>query len=344
MKPLSDAASLRAVHVLLHEHFCVQRGENVVLTTDDRTDTALVRAIADGANALGAKVTVLAFPQLPFQGALADPWIPDPVTAAVCESDVWFDLSFPYMAGSGTFDKALERKRTRYLLLGDVDAAGFGRLYGTTDFDKLFALQSAADQLFAAAQGKAGRITSPAGTDIRFVVGKPATVKHRRATQPGAQTVPGSAIFYPELESVKGTIVLESIFHEYYTALREPLVMEVEGTVRSVAGGSEAVVLDRSLRRAGGGKYGHVIHLTVGLNPGARMTGKSFVEDIRTVGCNAIGLGLPWWLPGGGENHPDGVVRRQSLWIGGELLVENGLPVAGHPLAELLRDASPVVS
>lgn len=344
MKPLSDAACLRAVKVLLENHFCVQRGENVVLTTDDRTDTALAQALADGATALGARVTVLTFPQLPFQGALADAWIPDPVTAAVCESDVWLDLSFPYMAGSGPFDKALERKRTRYLLVGDVDAAGFGRLYGTTDFDKLFALQSAADQLFAGAQGKAGRITSPAGTDIRFVLGKPATVKHRRATQPGAQTIPGSAIFYPELESVKGTIVLEAIFHEYYTTLPEPIAMEVDGTVRSVSGGSEAVVLDRSLRRAGCGKYGHVIHLTVGLNPGARMTGRSFIEDIRAVGCNAIGLGLPWWLPGGGENHPDGLIRKQSLWIGSELIVDNGLPVAGHRLAELLRDASPAVT
>lgn len=344
MTPLSDATCLRGATVLLADHFCLRRGEHVALTTDERTDPALIRVLADTATALGATPTVLCFPQLPFQGALADPYIPDPVSAAVCESDVWLDMSFPYMAGSGPFDKALARKRTRYLLLGDLDAAGFGRLYGRIDFDKLFALQAAADQLFAAAQGKSARISSPAGTDIRFTLGKPATVKHRHANQPGAQTIPGSAIFYPELDSVQGRIVLEAVFHEYYATPREPLVLEVDGAVRSVSGDHDAVVLDRSLRRAGGGEYGKVIHLTVGLNAGARMTGRSFIEDIRTVGCNAVGLGLPWWLPGGGENHPDGVVRQQSLWIEGEPIIDKGLPVAGHPLGDLLRAASPTLS
>lgn len=340
MTPFSNSACLRGAQVLLADHFCLQPGEHVVLTTDQRTDAALIRMLADTAIALGATPTVLCMPQLPFQGALADPYIPDPVRAAVGESDVWLDMSFPYMAGSGPFDQALERQRTRYLLLGDLDEAGFGRLYGTIDFDKLFALQSAADRLFADAQGQSARITSAAGTDIRFVLGKPATVKHRHANRPGAQTIPGSAIFYPELDSVQGHIVLESVFHEYYTTPREPLVLEVDGAVRSVSGDGDAVVLDRSLRRAGGGEYGKVIHLTVGLNPGARMTGRSFIEDIRTVGCNAVGLGLPWWLPGGGENHPDGVVRQQSLWIEGELIIDKGLPAAGHPLGELLREAT----
>jgi hypothetical protein len=314
----------------------VRRGEHVVLTTDECTDPALIRVLSDSAAALGATPVVLSFSRLPFQGALADPFIPDPVAAAVCESDVWLDMSFPYMAGSTPFDKALERKRTRYLLLGDLDAAGFGRLYGRIDFDKLFALQSTADQLLAAAQGKAARITSPGGSDFRFTIGKPATVKHRRAEQPGAQTIPGSAIFYPELESVQGRIVLEAVFHEYYSVPREPLVIEVDGKVRSVSGDGDAL--------AGGGEYGNVIHLTVGLNAAARMTGSSFIEDIRTVGCNAIGLGLPWWLPGGGENHPDGVVRQQSLWIEDELIIDKGVPASGHVLASLLREASPSLS
>jgi 2,5-dihydroxypyridine 5,6-dioxygenase len=344
MSPIPDAACLRGAKVLLADHFCVRRGEHVTLTTDECTDPALIRILCDTAFALGAIPVVLGFSRLPFQGALADPFIPDPVAAAVCESDVWLDMCFPYMAGSTPFDKALERKRTRYLLLGDLDTASFGRLYGCLDFDKLFALQSAADQLFAGAEGKTAHITSPGGSDFRFTIGKPATVKHRRADQPGAQTIPGSAIFYPELESVQGRIVMEAVFHEYYSVPREPLVIEVDGKVRSVSGDGDAIVMDRALRRAGGGEYGNVIHLTVGLNAAARMTGRSFIEDIRSVGCNAIGLGLPWWLPGGGENHPDGVVRQQSLWIEDELIIDKGLPAAGHVLASLLREASPSLS
>jgi 2,5-dihydroxypyridine 5,6-dioxygenase len=337
----SDAACLAAVDVLLKDHFCVRPDESVVLTADNRSDPSLVRALTDGVSRLGATACVVSFAQLPFQGALADPFIPGAVSAAVCESDVWLDLSFPYMAGSGPFERAMKEKRARYLLLGDLSAAGFGRVYGSADFDALFSLQSAADRLFAEAQGQRCRITSPAGTDLEFLMGRPATVKHRRATMPGAQTVPGSAIFYPEIDSVRGTIALESVFHEYYTSLAAPLMLEVEGVVRQVTGGSDSAVLDRSLRRAGGGSYGHVIHLTVGLNPGALRTGRSFIEDIRVVGCNAVGLGLPWWVPGGGENHPDGVVFNQSLWVGGEPIVEQGLPAAGHPLAALLKAAAP---
>lgn len=333
----SDPRCLRAADVLLREHFCVQPGESVVLTVDNATDPELVRALTDRAAMLGARACAVGFGRLPFQGALSDPHIPDPVEAAVINSDVWLDLSFPYMAGSGPFDRAMAHKRTRYLLLGDLTAAGFGRLYGSVDFDDLFALQLAADALFAEAEGKRCRVTSASGTDFSFVMGKPATRKLRHANQPGAQTVPGSAIFYPDLDSVQGAIVLDAVFHEHYTQLHTPLTLEVDGKIRAVRGGSQAKAMDRSLLRAGGGQYGHVIHVTVGLHPFAASTGRSFIEDIRVAGCNAIGLGLPWWLPGGGENHPDGVVANQSFWIGNTQIVADGLPVGAGPLMDAWR-------
>ena len=335
----TDIACLRAVDTLLGDHFCVRPEETVVLTVDERTDATLVRALCDGIAAIGARRCLLGLPQLPFQGSLADPYIPEPVALAVRHCDVWLDLTFPYMAGSGPFDAAMEHGRARYLLIGDLTAEAFGRLYGRADFDALFALQSSADRLFTDAQGHRGRITSPLGTELTFTFGRPATVKHRRATQPGAQTIPGSAIFYPELESVHGTIVLEAAFHEHFCRLSKPITLEVDGTVRSVRGGADAPLLERALRRASRGGFGHVIHLTVGLNPGARSTGRYFMEDIRVVGCNAVGLGLPWWLPGGGENHPDAVVCDQSLWIDDEQIIEQGRPVAAHPLAGLLQAA-----
>lgn len=340
---ISDVHLTRAADTLLASHFCVQKGETVVLTTDDKTDPAIVDALVTCASRLGAKSCVLTFPQLPFQGALADPYITDPVLAATSNSDVWLDLSFPYMAGSKAFDAAMKQRRTRYLLLGDIGSAGFARLYGRIDFDRLFELQLAIDRFFVEAQGKTGRITSPTGTDIEFVVGKPATKKERYAKHPGSQTVPGSAIFYPELDSVRGVIALEAIFHEFYTPLQTPLMLEIDGKIRSLKGAvSDTRVADRSLRRAGGGEYGHVIHLTVGLHPCARTTGHSFIEDIRTVGTNAIGLGLPWWVPGGGENHPDGVVNNQSLWIDGVQVVDQGRLVHPGPAADLLADLAPI--
>ena len=93
--------------------------------------------------------------------------------------------------------------------------------------------------------------------------------------------------------------------------------------------------MDRALRRAGRGGYGHVIHFSYGFHPAARFRGSCFVEDIRVGGCNAIGLGTPWWAPGGGENHPDGIVARQSLSVGGLQVVEDGVLVGPEPLVAL---------
>ena len=99
--------------------------------------------------------------------------------------------------------------------------------------------------------------------------------------------------------------------------------------------------MDRALRRAGGGEYGYVIHFTHGIHPAARLTGRSFIEDMRVTGNNAVGLGLPWWVPGGGENHPDAILSEQSIWIDGEKLVEDGAFVAPALLAKLGAELAP---
>ena len=69
--------------------------------------------------------------------------------------------------------------------------------------------------------------------------------------------------------------------------------------------------------------------------------GKSFIEDQRVVGCNAVGLGLPQWIDGGGENHPDCVMREQSFWIGDEQIIDRGRIVAPLDLAEAAAELRP---
>jgi 2,5-dihydroxypyridine 5,6-dioxygenase len=331
----------RAVDILLREHLCVRENETVYLTVDEASDASLVDHLVGHIDDCGARASVLRLPRLPLQGLLADPYVPAPVAQAVGECDVWLDLTFPYLAGSTPFSRAMENGRTRYLLLGDLSAEGAERLYGTVDHDALFDLQEEADRMLRDAEGQACRITTPGGTDIEFRIGRPASRKLRHATGPGSQTVPGSAIFYPEIETVRGTIALEAAFHDYYERLPQYVSLEVDGRIRDVGEGHHRDLLDRALRRAGGGDYGHVIHLTIGLNPAAVDRGISFIEDIRAVGHNAVGLGLPWWLPGGGENHPDGIVTRQSLWIGGESVLKDGRPVVGHKLRALLAAIEP---
>jgi hypothetical protein len=103
-------------------------------------------------------------------------------------------------------------------------------------------------------------------------------------------------------------------------------------------------LLQRAMRRAAGGDFGHVIHLTHGIHPAARMTGESFIEDMRAGGNNAVGLGIPFWLPGGGENHPDAVVTEQSIWIDGRSVVADGALVNPPHLAALAEQLVPRIA
>ncbi|NIB42515.1 hypothetical protein HBA55_23105 [Pseudomaricurvus alkylphenolicus] len=317
----------KAALIMLRDMMCVKEGESVLITADINTERRAVVALVNAAYALGAKAASMTLsPALPFQGGLANPYLSDPVVAACKNCDAWIDLCMPYIAGASVYDEAMKNGRTRYFLAADIAAEGIVRIFANADLDKVFAVSDIVNDLLASSAGKQCRITTPGGTDVSFTLANPEGLDIARATKPGGYFVPGTVMVIPELETVKGTVVCEAVFHEYYTALnQEPLTFEIEGKITSVTGGGpELRVIDRSLRRAGNGAYGNIVHFTCGYHPAARFTGRSFIEDQRVIGCNAVGLGLPQWVEGGGENHPDCVMKNQSLWIGDQQIISNG--------------------
>jgi len=334
----------RAALILARDMMCIVPGEHVLVTADSRSDNDAVAAIVDAAYALGAKVASMTLsPPLPFQGGLANPYLPDPVVAAAQNCDAWIDLCMPYMAGAAVYDTAMKNGRTRYFLAADIGSEGIIRIFARADLDGVFAVSDMFNALLAESAGKHCRFTTPLGTDVRFQLADPEGLAIERATKPGGYFVPGTVMVIPELESVKGRVVCESTFHEYYTPLADPFVFEIDGTIRSVTGGgTELKVIDRALKRAGNGEYGNIVHFTCGYHPAARVTGKSFIEDQRAIGCNAVGLGLPQWVDGGGENHPDCVMTEQSFWIDDELIIDQGRIVSPPDLAGLAADLQPV--
>jgi hypothetical protein len=317
---------LRSAADALVDYMALTAGESAVITADTDTDAAAVAAVFQSVTALSASATVLTMSRLPFQGALADPYIPPAVGAAVGSCDVWIDLAFPYMAGSHVHDDATREGKARYLLGGDMGSGGLLRLFGAVDLDGYFQALRPYETVLTSGPGREVRVTDRLGTDVTFKLAEAPYGKPRRADKPGTYLVPGSCTMFPELESVRGTVCFASIFHEYFTELSEPLTLTVDGRIRSISGGGvDRLLLDRALLRAGGGEYGYLIHFTYGMNPAARRTGRSFIEDSRILGNNAVGMGLPWWMPGGGENHPDAVLSKQSIWIEGREVVKDGL-------------------
>jgi leucyl aminopeptidase (aminopeptidase T) len=210
--------------------------------------------------------------------------------------------------------------------------------------DKLFAATEAFDALLTEKVGKEVRITNELGSDVTFNLGPPIAMGCGKAVEPGPSFVPGCVMIMPDEDTVKGKLVFESVFHEYYTKLPDRITLEVDGKVKRVyGGGSESTVLERALRRASGGNdLGYLIHFTCGFHPSARFAGESIIEDMRTVGFNACGLGLPFWTDEGGENHPDAIISRTSLWIDDQQIVDRGAFVGDDELGRLARDLTPL--
>ena len=334
----------KGVRALVEDFMAVESADHVLITADTCSDSTLVSAVLDCVRRVGARGMVATVAQVPYQGALADPYLPGLLEGAVRECTVWLDFTFPYLAGCRIHDEAMKAGNCRYLLGGDMSAQGVARMFGRVDLDNYFAASAAFDQLIAQSVRKRVRITDPYGTDVSFDLAEPGLSKPRRATGAGVYVVPGTCAFFPELESVRGRIVLKAVFHEYYTKLEDSLTVEVDGRIQSVTGPTkDRVTLERALRRAGAGQYGYIIHFTYGLNPAARLAGASFIEDARELGNNAVGMGMPWWVPGGGENHPDGVLRRQSIWIENEQIVEDGLVIGPKALREAADRLLPLV-
>lgn len=333
----SEPAVHRAANTLVADHMGVRAGETVLISADTRTDPLLAPILMNAVAQAGARPMIATLLQLPLQGKLADPHLPDALRAAMAAADVWIDLTHPYIAGSETHDSAVKAGRVRCLVAGGMDCEALARLYGVLPLDALYELQQGVDALVAESEGKPCRLTDANGSDVRFVLGKATGSKPRRALKAGATySLPGSVVMYPDLESVQGRIVIVGAMHDWYGTLERPLTIEVDGRIRRILeDGPDVDLLDRALRRAGGGDYGHVIHFSYGLHPAARYRGSCFVEDIRAIGANAIGFGRPWWEPGGGENHPDGLLLRQNLWIDGQQVLKSGRLIAPEPLAQI---------
>lgn len=336
MKREFDSTSLaQAADFLLSDYLRLSPNEEVLLTADLCTDMTAVLAVAQAARVHGAKVCILTIPQLPYQGKLADPHLTEAVSAGLKSCDVWVDFTFPYISGSAAHAEALSQGRMRSVNILDLGADGLIRLFGDLDFDRLFSVQTRLDSFIAAAEGKRCRVVNDQGTDVTFVLGKPKAGKLRRQSVPGTTSPPGSTVMIPDPASVKGKVVVNAVFHEWYARLDEPLTIDVDGLIRSVAGGgSHRKVFEAALRRASAGGLGSIIHFSHGFHPRARFTGKSFNEDIRVRGSDAIGFGTPWWEEGGGENHPDAVCIEHSVYVDEVLVIDHGVLIVPDELSE----------
>ncbi len=178
-------------------------------------------------------------------------------------------------------------------------------------------------------QAREARVVTPAGTDVTLpIAGIRAIASTGLIREPGqwGNLPSGEAYLMPEEGKAQGVIVVDGALAGI-GLLREPVrVQVVNGKVVAVDGGEQAREFARQLE-AVGPLSRNVAELGVGTNPKAKVTG-AILEDEKVLGTVHIAFGNNVSMGGTVDVpfHVDGILLRPSLWLDGELLLENGTP------------------
>lgn len=332
------AAALKLVQELLK----VRPGETVAVTLDTESDLAVGNAIAAAASSVGGKPYVFVCPAPRGVGKAADPDLPlGALSAALAESDVWVELNNQWLLYSSAYEKAIGAGKVRHLCLVGMDADMLVRTIGRVSMERYLPFWNKVAELTK--QCKEMRITTPAGTDVRFA-NAPATkvgVSTGVTDGPGPHFLGGQIDWVPDLDSIEGTIVFDGALTPPVGLVREPVVLKVEkGRITDITGGSSASKFLKWLEELEDAHMYRLAHVCYGLNPGAVLTG-NILEDERVWGCTEWGIGylspnpvVPSGIPA--KSHCDGICLNSTVEGDVGTILETGKPV--HPeLVALLQ-------
>lgn len=178
-------------------------------------------------------------------------------------------------------------------------------------------------------RARLARVVTPAGTDVTLPIsGIRAIASTGLIREPGqwGNLPSGEAYLMPEEGKTQGVIVVDGSLAGI-GLLREPVRITVDkGQVVDVEGGDQAREFASQLQ-AVGPRARNVAELGVGTNPKARVTG-AILEDEKVLGTVHIAFGNNVSMGGTVDVpfHVDGILLAPTLWLDGELLLENGEP------------------
>ena len=326
----------KAADVLVRELFKLKEGESFLITIDTESDWRVAEATARAAETVGAKVAVIWHTAPPGYGKVADPYLPDPLKAAIPNCDAWVEFNYEWLLYSTPWEEAIKTNRVRYLCLVGMDAPMMVRCIGKVNFPVLREFQNKISEMTHKA--KHMRITTPAGTDVEFDNDPKRPITNELfADTPGPHFLLGQIGWAPIEESINGVIVFDGSFSGGGEAdlgvLREPIKLTVkEGRITKIEGGAEAAIVERWLKKLGDPNMYYAAHVCYGFNPGAKLTGLC-TEDERVWGSTEWGFGHqgPMFQAKGikAVSHFDGICLNSSVWLDDVQLLNEGVVV--HP-------------
>ena len=326
-----------AAQKVVRDLCAVKVGESLLVTVDSAGSFQIAEEIAKAGEVAGAKV-MLAWHSTPNGvGKVGEKYLPDPLKAAIPETDVWIELNNQWMGYSTPYENALvPPNRVRYLCLDGLDEERIVRLIGRVDLDAQEAFQDKVVELTQRSQKM--RITTPAGTNVSFENDpKRPVISELKCHTPGAHFMLGQIAWAPIEKTINGEIVFDASFYgggrADLSTLREPITFHVrEGICIDITGGDDANFVKGWMKSLNDQNMYHEAHICYGFNPGARPSGIC-VEDERIWGATEWGFGhqgIQFKADGvPAVTHLDGICLDSSVWQDGSQVLDEGRVI--HP-------------
>jgi 2,5-dihydroxypyridine 5,6-dioxygenase len=333
----------KAADFLVRDSLKIKRNENLLITIDTETDFRSAAAAARAAQALDAKVAVIWHSTPPGFGKATDPYLPEPVKAAIPKADAWIEFNNQWLLYSTPWEEAIKSKKVRYLCLGGIDVERLVRCVGKVNWELLNPFLTKVAEMTHNADKV--RITNRAGNDISFRMNhRPVVAETMDCSVPNvcgahAHFLGGQIIWAPEEETINGQIVFDGALagggEAYFGTLRTPVKLEIKnGKIVQISGGDEAKIYETWLAKLNDPNMYRLAHVCYGFNPGAKLTGVT-VEDERVWGCTEWGIGYQsWYYNGKGTpvsaiSHVDGICLNCTVTLDAVEVTREGRVV--HP-------------
>lgn len=309
-----------AAGILVRDVLAIEPGDQVLITTDTRSDTRVTEGTANAVASAGGVPMVLRYPS--GGGYSGGP--PRAVAAAVVACDIWIEYATGHLIYTDAW-RAATAAGVQYVSLGGIDVDGFVRCIGLQDAASLSRI---GDLVIDRLRGAQIHMTTPAGSDIRFdnTAASVGSFAMRANPEKRAIMLAGQVTWSLANEaSMTGTLVADGILAppDEVGLLASPVRFAiVQGRITDIAGGAEATALLKWLAQRNDPQLRRTAHLSLGFNPGITAPSGRILEDERAFGDLDFGFGA--WIDRAAAGHFDFTCRQVSMTCNGAGFIENG--------------------
>lgn len=300
-------------------------GDRVAIIADTQTDPLVWETLSAAANEIGAEPVVTIM--LPRKGHGHEP--PDPVAAAMKDSDIVLLVTSTALAHSQARDKAQKAGATIVFMEQlTPDMLTYGA--SADEYREMDVLGKKIEDIWN--KGKTVKVTSPLGTNLTASIegrkgfhicglATPSVVGGKRcAFHDGECGVP------PVEETGEGLWVVDSWMH-HCGAIKDPIQLTIEkGKITKFEGGIEAKRLKEYIEK-NGDEYSYYCpsEISIQLNPKLEFTGIGRT-DKKVRGGVHIAMGTNSTFGGNitSRLHLDGVSRNYTICIDDILVLDGG--------------------